>query len=172
MKKIAAFFLSTALLLSLAGCSKSDKPDKNNPVTLTIWHTYVEGMRGSFDELVSEFNTTVGAKNGITVTVTAIANASVINEQIIAAADRDPGASEMPDMAVIYPKVAVTLAEKGVLAELGGQFSQKELDAFVPQFVEEGRLGGDKFYLLPIAKSTEVLYLNRTLFDRFSAAID
>ncbi len=49
-------------------------------------------------------------------------------------------------------------------------FSKEELEAFVPQFVEEGRLDGDGLYLLPVAKSTEVLYLNRTLFDRFATA--
>ncbi len=170
MKKWIAVLISAALLLSISGCGKSDKPTKSNPVTLTIWHTYVEGMRDSFDSLVSEFNSTVGAENGITVTVTAIANASVINEQLIASANRDPGASEMPDMAVVYPKIAVTLAEKGALANLDEQFSADELADFVPPFVEEGRLGGDTLYLLPVAKSTEVLYLNRTLFERFSAA--
>ncbi len=158
------------LLLSSSGCSDDAKPSKHNPVKLTIWHTYVEGMRDSFDKLVDEFNATIGEENGITVKVTAIANAPVINEQLLAAANRDPGAPEMPDMAVVYPKVAVTLATQGALVDLDEQFSEKELDEFVPQFVEEGRLESDALYLLPIAKSTEVLYLNRTLFERFSEA--
>ena len=125
-------------------------------------------MRDAFDGLITEFNGTAGEENGITVKVTAIADAKIINEQLIAAANNDPGAPEPPDLAVIYPMIAVTLAEKGAIADVGEYFSQAELDAFVPQFIEEGRLGTERLYLIPIAKSAEVLYLNRTLFDRFS----
>ncbi|MCL2338100.1 MAG: extracellular solute-binding protein, partial [Firmicutes bacterium] len=170
ISKICAVTLATLLLFTLAGCSEQNRPTPQNPVTLTIWHTYVEGMRDSFDALVNEFNRTVGAKNGITIKVTAIANAPVINENLVAAANKDPGAPALPDMAVVYPNVAITLAENGVLADLDTQFSPQELAAFVPQFLDEGRLNGQALYLLPIAKSTEVLYVNRTMFDRFAAA--
>jgi multiple sugar transport system substrate-binding protein len=165
---VPPLMLALVLTLALAGCGDGGKPNPKNTVTLTVWHTYVEGMKTGFDELIDEFNYTVGAKNGITVKVTAIANSSVINEKLVAAANRDPGAPEMPDMAVVYPKVAVTLAEKGVLMDFGTQFSKTELANYVPQFLEEGRLGGDTLYVLPIAKSTEVLYLNKTIFERFA----
>ncbi|MDR1687907.1 MAG: extracellular solute-binding protein [Clostridiales bacterium] len=71
-------------------------------------------------------------------------------------------------MAVVYPQTAVTLAEKDVLANLNEYFTGDDLSPFVPQFIEEGRLGGENLYILPVAKSSEVLYLNRTLFNRFS----
>jgi multiple sugar transport system substrate-binding protein len=38
----------------------------------------------------------------------------------------------------------------------------------VPRFVEEGRLGGGLF-VFPIAKSTEALFVNKSIFDRFAA---
>ncbi|MDR1765856.1 MAG: extracellular solute-binding protein [Lachnospiraceae bacterium] len=153
----------------LIGCGAKDVPGPKNPVTVTIWHTYVEQMRTDFDALIADFNATVGQQNGITVKVTAVANSSVLNESLISAAKKDPGSPELPDLAVIYPKTAVTLAAEGALADLGGHFTDQELSVFVPQFLEEGKLGGDTLYLLPIAKSTEVLYVNRTIFDRFSA---
>jgi multiple sugar transport system substrate-binding protein len=104
------------------------------------------------------------------VEVTSVTDAKIISEQLLAAANRDPGAPPMPDIAVLYPQVAVTLAERGVLADLGRYLPEETVASFVPRFVEEGRLGGDTLYLLPVAKSSEVLYLNRTLFERFSAA--
>jgi multiple sugar transport system substrate-binding protein len=81
----------------------------------------------------------------------------------------DPGAPEMPDICTAYPNVAVAFSEKGLLANFDETFGEEELAAYIPAFVEEGRMG-DGLYVFPIAKSTEVLYLNQTLFDRFAAA--
>ncbi|MDR1815382.1 MAG: extracellular solute-binding protein, partial [Clostridiales Family XIII bacterium] len=184
---VAAVFL---LLFAAGGCAA--KPAAA-PVELTIWHTYVEQMKDDFDELVADFNETAGAKAGVTVTVTAVANSSVLNEKLLMAANGDPGAPETPDMAVLYPKVAVTLEGAGKLVDLDAYFSADELAAYVPAFLAEGRFAaegggedadgadddrrggilppesGGGLYLLPIAKSTEVLYVNRTIFDRFAA---
>ncbi|MCL2147031.1 MAG: extracellular solute-binding protein [Synergistaceae bacterium] len=143
-------------------------PDPNRPVSVAMWHTYVEQMKTCIDELVAEFNATVGKKEGIVVNVTAVSNASVLNEKIIMAANGDPGAPELPDMALVYPSVAITLAAKGLLMDFRTQFSGVELSAYVPRFLEEGKLGGSELYLLPVAKSTEVLYVNATIFERFS----
>ncbi|MDR3332740.1 MAG: extracellular solute-binding protein [Synergistaceae bacterium] len=139
-------------------------------ITLMVWHTYVEQMSDSFDALVKEFNDTEGAQHSIVVKVATEANSSTLNEMIIAAAKRDPGAPAAPDIAVIYPKIAVELAEMGMLADIRDYFTADELARFVPQFLEEGMLGRENLYLLPIAKSTEVLFVNRTIFDRFAAA--
>lgn len=164
------FVLSVIALLILSSACGNIIPRQKDPVTVTIWHTYVEQMRTGMDALIEEFNSTVGKEQGIIVKVTAVANASVINEKLIAAANRDPGSPELPDMAVIYPQIAVHLAEKGILTDFAAHFNEKELARYVPEFLAEGKLGGEKVYLLPIAKSTEVLYVNKTFFDRFSKA--
>ena len=44
----------------------------------------------------------------------------------------------------------------------------KELGTFIPAFMEEGQIGGRQA-ILPLAKSTEVLFVNRALFDRWAA---
>ncbi|MCL2768439.1 MAG: extracellular solute-binding protein, partial [Synergistaceae bacterium] len=170
MKKlILVIIIIVAFLLALSFWRKSDKPDLNNPVMLTMWHVFVEDMRITFDELVNEFNKTAGAENGIVVKATSVTDAGVINKNLLAAANNDPGAPRLPDMAVVNPRAAVTLVEKGVLVDLEQYFSKSELNTFVPQFIEEGRLGAEQLYIMPIAKSAEVLYVNRTFFDRFSA---
>lgn len=171
MRKKACCFsiLAGMLLCLLTGCTSRDVLNPNDPVTLALWHTYVEQMKVGMEELVDEFNNTLGAQNGIVIVTTSVANASVLNEKLIMAANGDPGSPEFPDLAVIYPNVAVELAEKGLLMDISSQFDEAELSRYVPEFLEEGKLAGDTLYLLPIAKSTEVLYVNKTIFDRFAA---
>jgi multiple sugar transport system substrate-binding protein len=132
-----------------------------------VWHTYVELMGDSFETLVREFNDTLGAKEGIVINVAVDAHASSLNEMLMASVKRDPGALSCPDIALIYPNIAVQLAKLDALADLSTLFTKNELDRYVPYFLEEGMLGGT-LYTLPIAKSTEVLFVNRTIFDRFA----
>ena len=168
MKIIKSTVVCLILLSLLAGCGKTDKPSAKNPVTLTIWHTYVEQMGDAFRALVDEFNGTAGAEAGISIDIASVSNADELNERLLDAANGVPGAPELPDLAVLYPKVAVLLANKGMLLDLGEYFTADERAKFVSPLLEEGLLGGDTLYLLPVAKSTEVLYVNRTVFDRFA----
>lgn len=135
-----------------------------------MWHNYGGQMQSVMDELIDEFNSTIGRKKGIIISVTSISASKDMQEKLYMIAAGDPGAPEMPDIVTTYPKTALILYEQGLLAPLDEQFSTKELDAYLPQFIKEGRLSDGKLYVFPIAKSTEVLFVNQTLFDRFSAA--
>ena len=169
LKKILAVFICVLLLVGIGGCVDSaEQPNAAQPVTLTVWHTYVEQMGDKFGDLVEEFNTTVGAREGIVVDIGSVSNASEHNERLLDAADDVPGTPKLPDMAVVYPQIALQLAQEGLLLDLNTCFSAEELAEFAPQFLKEGYLEGDALYLLPIAKSTEVLYVNRTFFDPFA----
>jgi multiple sugar transport system substrate-binding protein len=163
---LLACFISISLFCS---CVDEEKPSPRNPVTLTIWHTMVEQMKESMDTVVAEFNQTVGTKEGITINMTSVTNTAYLHEKLIAAAMGDPGAPELPDMAVVYPNVAITLANMGLLLDLESAFLGGGLERFVPEFLDEGRLGGDTLDVLPFAKSTEVLFVNTVVFDRFAA---
>jgi len=168
-KALSLFILITIPILMLSGCGKKDILDPKDPVTITFWHTYGQQMSRSMGALVDEFNSTVGAELGIVVQTTLIADASEVNEKLLMTAYDDPGAPGFPDIAVIYPRIAVTLTEMGHLMDLRTQFSEGELSGYVPGFLEEGKLGGEIPYLLPIAKSTEIQYINAAIFDRFAA---
>jgi multiple sugar transport system substrate-binding protein len=129
-------------------------------------------MKTIFEALIEEFNETVGENSGIFVQTTYIADASDLNERLLAALEDEIGSPELPDLAVIYPRVGVTLAEKGLLMDISTQFSAGELARYVPAFLEEGKMGGDTLYIMPVAKSTEIMYVNTTIFDRFAADTD
>jgi multiple sugar transport system substrate-binding protein len=159
--------LAATLGLSLVGCGSPDRPDSNNPITLTVWHVYEEDMRQAFDTLVDEFNEGEGRAAGVRIEVTAAASYEDIDAALMAATGGEPGAPQLPDIAVMYTRTATKLDGRGALADLDTLFSAQELAAFVPPFLDEGRVEG-KLRVLPIAKSTEVLYVNKTVYDRFA----
>ncbi len=169
MKKIFALILSVTMFCGiLAGCSRSPL-DPKDPVTLNMWHNYGGDMQESMDALIDEFNSTIGKEKGIVINVTAISSSSELNKSLDMIANDDPGAPDMPDIFTGYPKVAVQFWEKGLLCDLNQYFTEDEINEYVDAFIEEGKLSDGGLYVFPIAKSTEVLYVNRTLFDKFSA---
>ena len=170
MKKyISVFIIVVLLFLPIsAGCDNSIKLNPKKPVTLTLWHNYGGQLKETMDNMVDEFNDTVGAEKGIIINVTSISGSATLHEKLTMAANGDPGAPSLPDITTAYPKTALILAQKGMLADLNEQFSPQELSAYIPEFLEEGRLEGEHLYVFPTAKSTEVLFLNKTLFDRFA----
>ncbi len=170
MKKLFTLILVFSMLCGvLAGCSKSPL-DPKNPVTLTMWHNYGGDMQETMDTLIDEFNSTVGQEKGIIINVTAISSSSELNKSLNMIANDDPGVPDMPDIFTGYPKVAIQFQEKEMLCDLSNYFTEEELNRYVDAFIEEGTLSDGGLYVFPIAKSTEVLFVNQTLFDKFSAA--
>lgn len=173
MKKIR-YMLTLSLIipaLIFPGCFvNKDVPSPANPVTLTLWHNFGGQMLTTVDGLVDEFNQTVGKENGILLSITSISDSATIRDKLTMIAADDPGAPEMPDLTTSYPQTAAILAGKDLLAPLDRYFTQQELDAYLPRFLDEGRLSDGNLYVFPFAKSTEVLYVNQTLFDQFSGA--
>jgi len=166
---LASFFVFS--LTIFAGCKKSELLDPKNPITLTLWHPYEQRMRAGMDELINEFNSTVGANRGIIIRDSFVAETSEISKALIAGADGVPGAPELPDIAVVYPGVAIIMAEKGLLVDLTTLFNETELSGYVPEFLEEGKLNGT-FYIMPVTKSTEVMFINATIFNRFANEVE
>jgi len=168
-KRIYAIFPILAIVCTmLAGCG-SDGLDPKNPVAITMWHNYGGQMQSTMDSLVDEFNNTIGREKGIIVNVTAISAFKDVETNLQLIANGDPGAPEMPDITVAYPKTAMFLQSEGLLAPLDELFTKEELNTYLPEFIAEGRLSDGQLYVFPIAKSTEVLFVNQTLFERFAA---
>ena len=92
-----------------------------------------------------------------------------IHELVLAAANGEPGAAELPDIFSSYPKTVMALPDDSILVDYQDYFSEEELSAFIPAFMEEGMVN-DRLVVLPVAKSTEIMFINQTIFDRFSQA--
>ena len=167
-KRFFAFVLAAACGLSqLTGCASADRPSSENPVTLTIWHVYGSQTKSPFNTAIDEFNNTVGKEKGITVNVVSVTSSSAIDKALAASVNGEPGAEELPDLFTAYPRVAQIVGTDRLLA-WDQYFSEQELSAFKQEFLQEGYFDSE-LLMLPIAKSTEALYLNKTLFAEFSA---
>ena len=166
-RKIAALLLAVFILSCFAGCSGT--PKEETPTTITVWHVYGGQTDSPLNDLIDEFNQTVGKERQINVQVTSVSNSNTIHELVLAAANGEPGASELPDIFSSYPKTVMALPDDGILVDYRDYFSEEELSAFIPAFVEEGTVN-DRLVVLPVAKSTEIMFINETIFERFSQA--
>ena len=166
MRKTLYVVLTVLILLGIVGCGKTGL-NPNDPVTVSIWHVYGNQTESPFNESIEKFNSTVGKEKGIIVSVEALIDSASIDATLIAAAKEEPGAPKLPDLFTAYPRVAQDMGEE-LLADWSELFTEEELSVFVEDFLEEGNING-KQLTLPIAKSTELLFVNRTLFDRFAA---
>lgn len=166
-KKIAiAFFLICAMIVT--GCSKSSTKHEQ-PVTISIWHVYGAQTDSPLNDFIQTFNETVGKEQGIQVEVSMVSNNKNIHKDILASANHDPGASPLPDIFVAYPQTVLAMPDENILVDYRDYFTEEELSAFIPAFLQSGEVNG-RLVCLPVAKSTELLYVNQTAFDRFSAA--
>jgi len=166
------FLLALLMVVTIplwAGCGESARLDPSHPVTLTLWHNYGGQLKDTMDAMIDEFNETTGAEKGIVINVTSISGSAALHEKLTMAANGDPGAPDLPDITTAYPKTALILAEKGLLVDLNDYFTPEEISAYIPEFIQEGRIDGEGLYVFPTAKSTEVLFVNTTIFNRFAS---
>lgn len=99
MKKVIKYLLVFGLgLCNLYGCSSKSLLDKDNPVTLTMWHVYGEQANSPMNQLIAEFNETEGKDKGIIINVTKITNASKIGSELEESLSKEPGTDPMPDL--------------------------------------------------------------------------
>lgn len=158
----------SAVLFLCAGCSSASKKEET-PTTITVWHVYGGQADSPLNHLIDQFNETVGKEQKINVQVTSVSNTNTIHELVLAAANGEPGAPELPDIFCSYPKTVMALPDDSILMDYQDYFNEEELSDFLPVFVEEGMVN-DRLVILPVAKSTEIMFINKTIFDRFSQA--
>lgn len=169
MKKLISILLAMSLLslMILTGCANS-KPASDEITTLTMWHVYGSQTESPLNDAIDEFNTTVGKDNGIFIKVTSVTDSSDIDNALTASLEEEPGAVSLPDLFTAYPRMAEKF-DDGQLLNWADYFSDKELQSYREDFLSEGYFS-DKLLMIPIAKSSELLFVNKTLFDRFAAA--
>ena len=175
IKKIAAALLGMILLFHITACesgslfSEGDGQNSQAPVTISVWHVYGGQADSPLNDLVNVFNRTVGKEQGICVQVTLVSNTNTIHDTVLAAANNDPGSADLPDLFISYPKTVLAMPDQNILVDYRDYFSKEELAAFIPEFLDEGMIS-QRLVILPVAKSTEIMFVNKTGFDRFAQA--
>ena len=190
MKKlILAVILLLALCLncvSLIGCGGSAQTSEfivpesgyeGGEVTITFYHTMGQNLRDVLERYIVEFNKLYP-------------NIHIVHEQVGSYDDvRDQISTEItvgnqPNIAYCYPDhvarynlakavanlddliasdIEITRAD-GTTEILG--LTDAQVADFIQGYYNEGKqFGDDKMYTMPLSKSTEVLYYNKTFFD-------
>ena len=93
------------------------------PVTVTIWHVYGGQAKSPLNDMIAQFNETVGKEENIQVQVGSVTNTNTIHENVLSSAFDDPGAEELPDMFVSYPKTVLAMPDDSVLVDYRDNFS-------------------------------------------------
>ncbi|MCC0738944.1 extracellular solute-binding protein [Clostridioides sp. ZZV14-5902] len=167
--------ITSMIVLLLTGCDlkkeESYKLDPENPTSIEIWHYYNGQQKMAFDKLVKEFNDTVGAEKGIIVEAFSQGNVVDLSEKVLDSANKKVGSEEVPNVFAAYSDTAYEMDKLELLVDISKYISKDELNEYIEEYVDEGRLNSDnKFKLFPIAKSTEILMLNKTDWDKFAKA--
>ena len=190
MKKIVSVLLLVCLLvglMSLTACGKKktlggdfevgDTGYDGSEVTIVFYHTMGAALREVLDKYIVEFNKLypnihidhkqvgsyddVREKIATEITVGNQPNIAYCYPDHVALYNRGNAVITLDNL--IASTVEVTRAD-GTKEVLG--LTAEQIADFIPGYYAEGACYGDgKMYTLPMSKSTEVLYYNKTFFE-------
>lgn len=193
-KKFLALALTLAMVLgvfTLAGCREKGEDysnfevaieefDPNTSVEITFTHTMGAKLQDVLNNYIEEFNKIYP---NITITHQSAGGWSDINGQI----NTEIAGGNQPNIAYCYPDhVAMYNIAKAVVKldsliesdaavtgtdEIIGLTEAQKAD-FIESYYNEGLVYGDDYmYTMPLNKSTEVLYYNKTFFEENNLSV-
>lgn len=182
MKKRLLASLMTAFVAvsALSGCSKEQSSRENvvtelqEPITIELWH-YMNGTQAeALQSIITDFN----SSNTHGITVNALSQGSIpdLNKKVIAAAQ----SNTLPAIINVYPDAATGLINQDKIADLTPYVNSETIgmekdikEDFIPDFIAElSQWEENKIYGLPMTKSTEVLYVNKTLLEQLGYTVE
>ena len=179
MKKIVSVLLLLVMLLSVCSFASAEAAPAydGSEVTINFYHTMGANLIPVLDAYIAEFNKLYP---NIHVQYTAVGNYDDVRDQVAT----EITVGTQPNIAYCYPDhVALYNLAKAVQTldkyidsdavvtradgstEILGLTAEQKAD-FIEGYYNEGMEYGDgKMYTMPLSKSTEVLYYNKTFFD-------
>ena len=172
IKSLLCGLCAAALALGCAGCGGSAGPEVPAKVTnIMVWTYYNGDQLESFTGLVDQFNETVGAQKGIKVSTESQGSVNDLETSVMDSAEGKVGAAAMPNIFSAYADTAYALDQMGMVVDLAPYLTEEEKAQFVEGYLSEGGFGeDDSIKIFPVAKSTELLFLNDTDWQAFADA--
>lgn len=172
-RRIVTLCIILTLVIIMTGCQENDKKkilDAGHPVTIEVWNYYNGNQLTAFDNLVKTFNDTVGKEKGIIVKSSSQGSVNDLETNVLAAIRGEVGASEVPDIFMAYADTAYAADSLGAIVDLKNYLTEDEIASYIDSYIQEGDFNGSgEIKIFPIAKSVEVLVLNKTDWDVFAA---
>lgn len=196
MKKLLSLCMAAVAVLALASCGKKiddgDSGQQNKEiveivdfdasknVTVNFWHAMGQSNQEIIAEIIDNFE---ALYPNITVVQTSLGDYTTLRDTITSGIAAD----ELPTIAQTYPDHVALYLHGRVMRELDSYIAsekevtlsdgstmkfgltQAEQDAYVDGFWAEGTIYDSigTMYSMPFNKSTEVLYYNKTIFDKY-----
>ena len=172
-KRIIAVLAGSAMLAGLlTGCGAEPGIGKSEePVNLTVWTYYNGEQLDAFNALVDSFNESVGKEKNIVVESSSQGSVNDLESNVMDAAEEKVGAADMPNIFSAYADTAYKLDQAGQVVDLSDYLTDEEKSEYIDAYLKEGDFSGDgSIKIFPVAKSTELLFLNKTDWDKFAEA--
>ena len=167
-KQLLCLLSSVTIAVSCTGCTSSGIKSKN-PLTVTVWTYYNGDLLEAFNSLVNEFNEGEGKEKGIKVECSSLGSVNDLETNVLNSAEGKVGAAEMPNIFSAYADTAYTMDQMGKIADISAYLTAEEKETYVKSYLEEGDFSGDgSIKIFPVAKSTELLFLNETDWEAFA----
>lgn len=164
MKKNLKYLLALLciiVLLLCTGCSSDSAAPQ--PISVTVWTYYNGTLLESFNTLVKTFNETVGKEKGIIVEAYSQGSVNELEASVMQSAEGKVGAAAMPNIFSAYADTAYALDKLGLVVDVSSYLTADERAAYVDNYLTEGDFGQTgSIKIFPVAKSTELLFLNET----------
>ncbi len=159
--------LSVASIITFVACFNKNQ----KVVCIEIWHHYDGAQKIAFDKLVTEFNETEGIIKGIIVEAFNQGSIDELEKKIIDATYQNAGASELPNLFSAYPEEVHSMNKMDIIANLEDYMKKSDISNFSDIYIEECYIGADNHLrMFPIAKSTDIMMINKTDWLKFSNA--
>lgn len=137
-------------------------------IRIEFWHYYNDAQKEHLDQLVDEYNRTVGSGKGVTVEAYTQGSIADLTNKIDVVLNGSGNNLDMANIVLAYRDMVVNTVKlhPDRLVELSGALPREELEQYNEAYLKEGYIDG-KLYILPVAKSTELLLMNQTRLDEF-----
>ncbi len=186
-RRIVSILLALALLalpLFATSCNLfGGKKEDDGKIHITFYHTMGESLRAVLDKYIVEFNKLYP---DIVIDHKQVGGYDDVRNQIqteITIGDQPHIAYCYPDHVALYNialavqtldeyinSTEVITRADGTTETLG--LTKEQIDNFIDGYYEEGKVYGDgKMYTLPMSKSTEVFYYNKTFFEKHNLSV-
>lgn len=170
MKRMLCMLLAV-LMLPMMAQAETVELSPDDPQVLTLWHYYNGAQQQIFDQLVLTFNETVGMEMGIVISPVSQGGVNDLANKVLDSANRKTGAAKMPDLFAAYADTAHAVNKLGLVADISRYMTDEEQAEYMEAYMVEGTLDASgALKVFPIAKSTEMMLVNKTEWDAFAAA--